>query len=181
MSAASGIFLEVDGQPVDLNKVSWYEKPPCGCPACGVTIAYSDYGNGPARIIATAQQAIEQFWETKRERDKYERMGFTVFADLTSRVKDLLAVDCPHEPRFGVPKRPEVEGYKWAAVRAMGSRSPLMHLVSDLALDDATERRYGSDNGKPLCGGKSAFWWSTEWHALDGKVECARCMKRAAS
>lgn len=177
---ASGIFIAIDGDPVDLNDVSWYEKPPCGCSACGVTLAYSDYGNGPARIIANAEQAIEQFWEKQHERDKYERLGFTVFADLTSRVKELLAGECPHEPRYGVPPRPLVEGYEWAAVSALGARPKLMHLVPTEAIEAVRDRNYGSDRGKPLCGGKEAFWWKTDWHVLDGKVECSRCWKKAS-
>lgn len=176
--SAAGIYLDIAGEIVDLDDASWYEKAPCGC-VCGVTVAYSDYGSGPARVIATAEQAINQFWETKREREKYEGLGFTVFADRRDKCRELLVTDCPHEPRFGVPPRPQVEGYSWAAVHDAVARPKLMHLVPDGAIEDATERRFGSDRGTPLCGGTRAFWWKTEWYALDGKVECSRCVKRA--
>lgn len=178
--SAAGIYLDINGELVDLDDATWYEKAPCGC-VCGATVAYSDYGPAPARVIATAEQAADEFWETKHERAKYEALGFTVFADHRAAISELMAGDCPHEPRYGIPPRPQVQGYSWAAVHDITSRPKLMHLVPDGAIEDATERRYGSDRGVPLCGGKRAFWWSTEWYALDGKVECSRCVKRAQS
>lgn len=179
--SAAGIFLAIKGQPVDLDELAWYERPPCGCTACGVHSAYSDYGNGPALVIATPEQATEHFWPEVKVREKYERLGFTVFADLRSKCRDLLMLECPHEPRFGVPPRPEMDGYTWAVVHHAFSHAKLMHLVPDLAIEDAKEKRYGSDNGRPLCGGKKEFHWSTEWYAMDGTVECTRCIKKAAS
>lgn len=178
--SASGLFIAIDGQPVDLADVSWYEKAPCGC-VSGASVAFSDYGSGPARVVATAEQARDQFHETKRERDKYERLGFTFFADRLDRCVELMKPDCPHDPRYGIPPRPEVDGHSWAAVSALGSRSPLMHLVPDYAIEHARDRRYGAGDVKPLCNGKAAFWWKTEWHALDGKVECSRCVKAAVA
>lgn len=178
--SAAGIYLAIDGVPVDLDSVGWYEKAPCGC-VCGVTVAYSDYGQGPARIITTEEQAAVEFWETKQEREKYERLGFTIFADLRSKCTEILALDCKHEPRFGMPSRPERDGYAWAAVHDATSRPKLMHLVPVEAIEDAAQKRYGSGRGQPLCGGKRNFWWSTEWYALDGKVECSRCWKKAGS
>lgn len=176
----SGIYLELGGEPVDLARISWYEKAPCGC-VCGAHVAYSDFGGSPSILIATAEQAASEMWTTKKERAKYEALGFTLYPDLTSKCKDLLTADCPHDPKFGIPPRPQVEGYQWATVQHSFSRATLMHLVPDLAVEDARERRYGSDNGKPLCGGKREFWWSTEWYALDGKVECTRCVKKATA
>lgn len=173
----AGILLDIGGQAVDLADVSWYEKAPCGCVA-GVHVAYSDYGKPPI-VIATAEQAASEMWQTKQEREKYERLGFTVYPDLTSKCRDLLVLECPHVPRFGMPKRPEVEGYSWAALRHAFSRAKLMHLVPDAAIENAQEKRFGSEHSKPLCGGKAEFWWSTEWYALDGKVECSRCWKKA--
>jgi len=181
MTTLSGISITIDGQPVDLAEVDWYEKAPCGC-VCGATVAYSAYGKGTARVIATAEQAIAEFWETTHLRKKYvDQLGFSVFADRRSKVQEYLSVKCPHDPKYGIPPRPEVDGYKWAAVYDATARPKLMHLVSDGALEDARERRYGSDRGTPLCGGKRHFWWSTEPHALHDKVECARCIRKATA
>lgn len=174
----AGIYLAIDGQPVDLSEISWYEKAPCGC-VCGVHVAYSDYGGSPSIVIPTAEQAAAEMWPTTHEREKYQaRLGFTVFADLTSKCRELLTTECPHEPRFGVPPRPEVDGHLWAAVHDAVSRPKLMHLVPEAAVKAAQNREYGTRH-RPLCGGKEAFWWSTEWYALDGKVECSRCWKKA--
>lgn len=175
---SAGILIAIAGEAVDLSKISWYEKAPCGC-VCGVHVAYSDYGRGPAIVIATAEQAAAEMWRTKHEREKYERLGFSLFADLTSRCKELLQTNCDHAPRFGIPERPEADGHAWAAVHDAVSRPKLMHLVPTEAIENAKERRYGAADGKPLCGGKAAFWWSSEWYALDGKVECSRCEKKA--
>lgn len=176
----AGILLNVGGEAVDLADISWYEKAPCGC-VCGASIAYSTFGNGPARIIASAEQAAASFSDSKREREKYERLGFTWFPDLTSKCVELMSTrtECPHEPKFGVPERPAVEGYAWAAVHHAISRTHLMHLVPTSAVEAAQAKEYGTGRAKPLCGGKAAFWWSTEWYALSGKVECSRCWKKA--
>jgi hypothetical protein len=176
--SASGILIVIDGKPVDLYDASWYEKAPCGCVA-GVHVAYSDYGRGPAMVIATAEQAAQEFWETPKLRAKYEGLGFTIFPDRRDKCVELLTSKCPHEPQWGVPPRPQVEGYEWAAVHDAVARPTLMHLVTTEAVENAREKRYGSERGTPLCGGKAAFWWSTEWYALDGKVECSRCEKKA--
>lgn len=173
--SAAGIYIDIDGQPVDLGKVSWYEKAPCGC-VSGVTMAYSDYGNGPARIVTSAEQAFAEMYETAHERAKYGALGFTMFADLRERCVELMKPRCPHEPRYGVPPRPVVEGLTWAAVDCLGARPKLMHLVPVAAVEAARARNYTSLDAKPLCGGKGAFWWSDEWHSLDGKVECKRCV-----
>lgn len=173
--SAAGIYIDIDGQPVDLNDVSWYEKAPCGC-VCGATVAYSDYGNHPPRIVATAEQALAAMYETAHERAKYEALGFTMFADLTERCVELMRPRCEHVPRYGVPERPKVDGMAWAAVDCLGARPKLMHLVPVAAVEAAKARDYTSLDVKPLCGGKGAFWWSDEWHSLDGKVECRRCI-----
>jgi len=179
MSALSGITIEINGAATDLADASWYEKAPCGC-VCGVHSAYSDYGT-PAMVIATAEQAAAAMWETTKVRAKYESLGFTVFADRRDKCRELMVNECPHEPRFGVPPRPQVDGHVWAAVDEMGSRTQLMHLVPEIAVENARERRFGTGTGAPLCGGKAAFWWKTESHVLFNKVECSRCVKRAAA
>lgn len=175
---ASGIYIDIDGQPVDLDRVSWYTKAPCGC-VCGAHVAYSDYGK-PALVVATREQSLDELWPTKAERDHKLSQGFTIFADLRSKVTDYMKGTCPHDPKWGVPPLPQVEGYQWAAVYAYGSRSHLKHLVPDIGVENAAERRYEAGDTKPLCGGKGAFWWRTERHALDGKVECKRCVAKAA-
>lgn len=176
--SAAGIYLNIDGQPVDLDEVSWYEKAPCGC-VCGVHVAYSDYGSGPAWVIATEQQADERMWENKAIREKYQALGFKHFPDLTSKCVELMQ-NCPHEPKWGYEKAPKPEGHTWAAVHALGSRPKLMHLVPDIGVENARERRYGIGDTAALCGSK-AFHWKDEWYALDGKVECKRCIQKATA
>lgn len=176
--SASGIYLQYDGGPVDLDDLSWYEQAPCGC-FCGVTLAYSDYGK-PALVIASEEQAMAQFWETKREREKYQRLGFKMVLGLRSEVREKLSTrsECPHTPTFGYERRPEIEGFTWAASASYDSRSPLMHLVADEAVAAYKERQYGYGRTKPLCGGKEQYAWSED-EAKWSKVECSRCEKKA--
>lgn len=171
----SGVMLVVGGGPVDIDDASWYEQAPCGC-VCGVHVAHSG-----DEFITTAEQALSVFYrDSKRLLAKAKEQGFSCFVGLRSDVKEILATDCPHEPTWGIPPRPQREGYVWAAVHAHGSNSPLMHLVPTAAVEDAAARKYGSGGAKPLCNGKAAFWWKTDWYVLDGKVECQRCWKAAS-
>lgn len=92
---SAGIAMEVDGKYVDLSELSWYLITRCGC-ARGVHLAFSDYGDGPPMTLVTSDQAEEAMWETKAERAQARRDGCTVRLDLTSRVRELLILDCPH-------------------------------------------------------------------------------------
>lgn len=170
----AGIYVAINGQPVDLSEVSWYQKAACGC-ISGVTLAWLDRSG---IVVTTAEQAMAAFHETPAERQKYTALGFECFAGLTADVRELLATDCRHDPKWGKPKPPQPPGHSWAAVHALGSRPKLMHLVPDEGLVNQRERRYGAGDTAALCGSK-AFHWKDAWYVLDGKVECKRCWKRA--
>lgn len=170
--SGSGIYIDINGTPTDLKDVSWYEKAPCGCTS-GAHVAFSDrMGRSPALVIATAEQARMEMWETKAERDRQDALGFSIYPDLRSKGVELMA-ECQHEPRYGYPPRPQLDGYEWSADRSISARSSLMHLVPKPDGDHLTRR-------KPLCGG-GAKWahWSAEDHHLLLKTECPRCEKKA--
>lgn len=175
----AGIFLEVNGEPVDISRLAWYRKAPCGC-VSGSAMAYLDHNGQPDIVITTADQAAAAFAGTKEERKRDDELGFTVFVDLLANVTDLMT-GCPHDPKYGVPPVPTVDRHVWAAVHCHGSNPKYRHLVSEDAVAAARDRRFDAGNTKPLCGaGKGAFWWSNDWYAISGKPECKNCIARAA-
>src|SRR5581483_10205271 len=90
----TGISLETIDGTFDLAQISWQQIAPCGC-VSGVTLAASG-----DEIIVTADQAAMQFCETKVERDRDAKLGFTYRPrERKAAVDDL--VECKHEPEWG--------------------------------------------------------------------------------
>ncbi|WP_406325867.1 hypothetical protein OG784_13045 [Streptomyces sp. NBC_01617] len=86
------LMVEIDGQLRPLSNCTWITWAPCGCPCGALTAAYGDEAH------ATEQQAWQEIYPTKRERDKYQRRGFRL--ELMSWDRYLAEVDlakrCPH-------------------------------------------------------------------------------------
>lgn len=171
-----GVLIETMDGTLDLSDISWQEVAPCGC-ICGVAMAAT-----PNDLLVTAEQAGRHCSEAEYARD-VDR-GFTWRPRAHRSAVDELATDCTHEPKWGVAVTPVPEGHQWAAVHCLGSRTRIKHLVTTAAVQRVENREYGAGDTKPLCGGKAAFWWKSDWFALDGKAECTRCVtaaKKAAS
>ncbi len=172
---SAGILLMVDGVPIDLADVSWIQVAPCGCTS-GVTIAYSNYGT-PALVVATAEAAADSMYSSKAERKQAEDRGF-VFRPI--RRTDLGNMNCEHEPRWGYEHPPRPEGMAWAAGGYHNERTKVMHLAPTASVrtdDFDPDREHWTASA--LCGVEKRHW-TAEWHATDGKVECTRCVGKAA-
>lgn len=86
------IKVEIDGGLHALSNCTWITYRPCGC-ACGaLTAAFGD------EAFATQQQAWQELFPLKRDRDKYQRQGYRL--ELMSWDRYLAEVDltakCPH-------------------------------------------------------------------------------------
>ncbi len=176
MSGEAGIFVAVDGEPVDLSEVSWIQIAPCGC-VCAASMAYSDYGSGPARVIATAQDAAKSMG-SKAERKQDEERGFTW---RPIRRTDLQMPECQHEPKWGYEHAPVPDGMGWAVGGYYRDRTRTLHLVPSVSIetDDAKVPREHW-TATSLCSAATKVQWDARWHVRDGKVECKRCWKLAA-
>lgn len=67
------ILVQIDDQTLPLKDCVWAEYRPCGC-ACGVMTA--DWGDD--EVFATEQQAWQEMYPLKRERDQAIKKGFTL-------------------------------------------------------------------------------------------------------
>lgn len=173
--SASGIFIMVAGKPVDLESVSWIQVAPCGCTSA-VTIAYSDYGAGPAHVVATAEQAEHRFGSSVAERKQDKDRGFTV---KPIRRGDLDSMECHHSPKWGVEPRPTPDGTKWAVGGYYNERTRVLHLVPASSVETDDEKvADGHWRAISLCNVEKVRW-TARWPDTDGKVECKRCIKVA--
>jgi hypothetical protein len=86
------VMVHVDGEIRPLTKCVWITWAPCGCPCGALTAAFGD------EAFATEEQAWREIYATKRERDKYRRLGFRL--ELMGwdryRAEIDLAARCPH-------------------------------------------------------------------------------------
>jgi hypothetical protein len=86
------LMVEIDGQLLPLTNCTWITWAPCGCPCGALTAAFGD------EAFATEQQAWQEQYPLKRERDKYQRQGYRL--ELMSWERYLAEVDlaakCPH-------------------------------------------------------------------------------------
>ena len=62
---------------------------------------------------------------------------------------------------------------------SFGSRPKRQHLVPQSAVQTAKDQKYGAGHTSALCRRTKAFWWSDEWYAKDGLIECDACVKAA--
>lgn len=169
MSADVALSVTVNGEVVPAGDASWYLKAPCGC-YCGVTVFESQ-----GEATTTPEAAMAALRETPAVRKQAEEQGFTIELGLRSQVVERMKPPCPHDPVWGVPPRPQVDGYKWASSRG----SSVLHLApaADVgSKDDPVPYGYAT----AYCG-RSDSGWSEKWYLIDGKIECSRCIKRAAA
>jgi hypothetical protein len=84
--------VEVDGALHALSNCTWITFAPCGCPIGALTAAYGNTAH------ATEEQAWQQQYPLKRDRDKRQRQGYRL--ELMSwnryRAEVDLSVRCPH-------------------------------------------------------------------------------------
>lgn len=166
MSTQSGISITVDGEPTDLNDVTWLEVAPCGC-GSGCTVAFLP---PPYSIVkATADQAADGYYETKAGREQAERRGFTIIPIRRGTLLERIT-DCPHIPKWGY-ERPVPDGLGWAASK--WGRGKALHLVTS----DAIDVEKGSVDARPLCNAPSTYGWSDKFVA--GQPDCEKCIKVA--
>lgn len=174
----SGITIETIDGNLDLADVSWQMIAPCGC-VSGVHLAWlpEPYSSEP---VVTKDQAARAFAETEVERKRDEEQGFTFRARERRAAVDELQTTCTHTPKWGCEPAPTPDGYLWAAVYKLGGRPKYTHLVPEIAVENAKERRYTAGRHKPLCGrGGGEFHWNDSWNATAGKVECQHCISAA--
>lgn len=86
------LMVQIDGQTLPLTDCVWITWAPCGCPVGALTAAYGDEAH------ATEQQAWQEKYPLKRERDRYQRQGYRL--ELMGwpryRAEINLAARCPH-------------------------------------------------------------------------------------
>ena len=86
------LLVQIDGQTHPLTKCVWITWSACGCPTGALTAAFDD------TAFATEEQAWREHFPTKRERDRYRRLGYRM--ELMSwdryRAEVDLAARCPH-------------------------------------------------------------------------------------
>lgn len=163
----------VDGT-LDLSDVTWQAVAPCGCVSGLIVAAVGD------EFTVTPEQARERFFESSAERARDREQGFTYRPREHHTACEEAKGECLHDPKWGVPPVPTLDGYLWAAVYALGSRPKYTHLVPALAVEAAKSRDYSAPRTKALCGrGKPEFHWHDEGHATWGKVECKHCIAAA--
>lgn len=157
------MYFEVDGTPVRADECTWVKIAPCGC-ECAWSLA---------KYTPTEDGAWDDFSPSKAMRRRDERLGYTVQIKRHSdiRIKD----DCPHTPRFGVEPRPQPEGHTWAGTHD----GRVLHLVPIVIEQDDHSGLRRDEQVASICGRASAFIWSTQWHIVDGRTECAGCLTAA--
>ncbi|WP_438479147.1 hypothetical protein [Streptomyces asiaticus] len=69
------LLVQIDDKTLPLTNCVWITWAPCGCPCGALTAAYEDDAH------ATEQQAWQEIYPLKRDRDKYQRQGLVVDLD----------------------------------------------------------------------------------------------------
>ncbi|GAA1065285.1 hypothetical protein [Streptomyces asiaticus] len=90
------LLVQIDDKTLPLTNCVWITWAPCGCPCGALTAAYEDDAH------ATEQQAWQEIYPLKRDRDKYQRQGYRLELMSWDRYRDEidLAKRCPHvKPR----------------------------------------------------------------------------------
>jgi hypothetical protein len=86
-----------------------------------------------------------------------------------------IADNCPHAPKWGVEPRPEREGHTWAGTHD----GRVLHLVP-LVIEKDQHSGFGrQEEVAAVCGRARAYTWSAQWHIVDGRAECAACLRAA--
>lgn len=164
---ATSLMFLVDGQPTPADDCTWYEIAPCGC-YCGAMLAV--VGD---TVYALEEQVWKHHYPNAELRRRQVAAGFTMRLDLRARVVELLTIECPHTPKWGVQATPVPDGYAWFREDGYRKRGPRKHLVPE----SAAEWRSG-ERPVALCGIPSNLW-RTGRHLTNGVPECTRCQKAA--
>lgn len=168
----AGVSISTIDGTLDLSDISWQTVASCGC-VCGVRMAaVAD------ELLVTSDQAAKNGVTAAEHAQDVER-GFTWRPREHRAAVEEMVLDCTHEPKWGYEKPPRPEGFVWAAVYCLGSRPKFTHLVPTSAVDATKARDFSVLDVKPMCGAKGAYHWHDEIYAIDGKVECKRCIATA--
>lgn len=86
------LMVQIDGATVPLTQCVWISFTDCGCPFGALTAAYGD------EAFATEEQALREFYPTKRERNRYWKKGYRLELMPWGRYRaDIdLSIRCPH-------------------------------------------------------------------------------------
>jgi len=164
-----GVSFTLDGETVPAGELCWSMIAPCGC-VSGVHMMTADTITEAAAWKAMTSSAAL----LKREKAR----GFTI---KMAKVKGISFDDCPHNPKWGYPKCPRPEGYSWAT----HGTTRVLHLVQLAESESDAEwvERVTSWDMRvaSLCGKTESIVlsWTRKWYRMDGKVECAQCVKKA--
>jgi len=164
------ILFEIDGQPTPSSDCSWLMYAPCGCMSGVSTVREG---------AMTADEAWRSFEPNAEQRRREQKAGFRVEIGPRSASKAITA-ECPHDPKWGIVRTPVPECYQWARIYLHSRKGSRKHLVPDIGVENAKERRYSEGDTAALCGA-SGWHWKTEWWALDGIPECRACAKKASA
>lgn len=162
----TGLYLDVDGQPVPIGECSWLLVAPCGC-VSGITIAGRMGSNAP---IISAEQAMRDFTPDAESRRRDVAAGWTVRLAGNGRaaVDELVGPEgCQHTPKWGREPKPELAGFVWATCR----NSHRQHLVPAAEVGSY-------ESTTVLCGFRSWGWKVDEWR-LGDLATCLRCERDA--
>jgi hypothetical protein len=165
------ITFDINGETVPLSDASWYQVAPCGC-AAGVMVA--DPGGRP---VLTEDDAWSDYMGSAEERRRDRAAGFRMELGRRRDVVERM-VDCPHDPKWGVPPLPKPDGHVWVGM--YGSKRS--HLVPGVENPDTRyllgdEPRH-ADEVVSLCGMVSRYW-STRWEHGAEQPTCRRCEGKA--
>jgi hypothetical protein len=175
------LLMQIDGEAVPINHVSWEAVGGCGC-----VFGWHTAAHGSTIYAATEDDAKKElFGGTKVERKYYEDAGCTVRAVANSSITH---VPCEHSPRFGLPDADAPEGHEWATTDRWweGRQTHMRHIVPSLPTGDAYEDHEANRATVSRCG--KAPTRHNLWHTdatskvtdVKSKVPCSKCLKAVA-
>lgn len=164
------VYLEVDGQPIPANNLSWAIYSPCGCQS-GVMVAQSG-----SFLVPDEDTAWKEFFENAAIRKRDKERGYTI--RLLKHEESVMGMGgkCPHTPMWGVPDESAPGGHVWAKK----SKAKLLHLVpfdGDSARPKFITAKGGyEDSVATLCGQENWSWESDPWLASEF-LKCQKCVE----
>lgn len=168
----SGVYLEVDGQPVPASECSWIDTAPCGC-ISGVTMA--EIGD---EVLVNVEQASASYYSNAVARARAEQEGFRLSLTTHAKFRATKWDDCPHDPKWGVAHVDPPEGWEWGtADGGFGRQTHLKHMVPTGNAVERTAKWDDRPDALPaLCGAKRKSKYD-HWRVADWTVDVEPCLK----
>lgn len=160
MSAEILVRLDGETEPRPLTELAWETVAPCGC-TCGIALA--EY------IGADYDAAVKHLEPNAEQRRRDEAAGVIVRLVPHSGSFDRFKAGCDHDPKWGDPRPPVPDGYRWAEAVVDARRQHLVQVPED------AEKRWREWTA-PLCGSKRDLF-EKAWRL----PTCRTCEKRAAA